>query len=155
MPRGVFIVSTYPFRCLKQLNHSFADISTPSPRLRLISCSPDGYPPLIGIHREFGRYRTHIGLILLKEVVHEPAVVEQRPFNTSGFLENLAEWGSRRTVYSRMHWEVVNIAGELGSNKTFASRGSFASPQVRTMDVNEAFIRAVVERYEGACFRCV
>ena len=88
----------YPLRRPKQLDQGFANIPTTSPGLRLISSPFDAHLPCVGVHRELSRNRTHIGLILRNEVVHEPAVVEERPFNTDRFFKDFAEWGSRRTV---------------------------------------------------------
>lgn len=138
---------------MKQHDNSFANIPAASPGLRLVSRSLYASLPGVGIHGELVRNRAHVRLILWKEVVHEPAIVEERPLNTRGLLKNLAERRSRRTVDSRMQWEVVNVAGVLGSDETLTVPGSFARRQIRAMDVNEAFVCAVVERYEGACIR--
>lgn len=140
---------------MKQHDDSFADISAASPGLRLVSRSLYAGLPGVGIHGEFVRNRTHVRFILWEEVVHKPAIVEERPLNARRLLKNLAERRSRRTVDSRMQWEVVNVAGVLRSDETLAVPGSFARRQIRAMDVNEAFICAVVERYEGACIRRV
>lgn len=141
----------YPFYFRSTKFHNrLPDLTSQSPRLRLIARASDSCRPFIQINGEFVRDGSHVTLLLGQEIIHEPAIFNQSPLDVFGLrFQDLAERLAGGAVEAGAVGEGLDVAAVLGGHQAFAILGGEAGGEEGAVDGDVAFVVEVEEGEQG------
>ena len=141
----------YPsFRIGTKRDNSPTHLPCQRPGLRFIASTPYSRSPIIQIDWEFIRDGPHVAFLLGQEIIHEPAILNQGPFDAVrlGF-QDLPERFTGGTVEAGAGRMSFDVAAVFGGHEPFAGLGGDACREEGFVDGDVAFVVEVEEREEG------
>ena len=138
----------YPsFRIGTKRDNSPTHLPCQRPGLRFIARTPYSRSPIIQIDWEFIRDGPHVAFLLGQEIIHEPAILNQGPFDAVrlGFqdLPERFTGGAVEAGAGRMSFDVAAV---FGGHEPFAGLGGDACREEGFVDGDVAFVVEVEER---------
>lgn len=145
------LAGTYPFQLRSTKFHNrLPHLPRQCPRLRLIPGPPNPRRPLIQINRKLIRHRPHVTLLLGQEIIHEPAILDQRPLHVLGLgFQDLTERFASGAVEAGAVGKTFNITTVFGGHEALAGFGGEAGGEEGTVDGDVAVVVEVEEGEEG------